>query len=260
MAERGKAGGYFAPLPHRAIGDTALSALELRVLAAIAYHDRLSGPRKRGSGCWAGNPKLAEECSCHLSSLSTAITGLATKGYIIREPHPINKRLRVFRVIYEHIDHLANSEVCERRSLGDSLANEKRSRCDTDQKPKPWRQREELITTVSRQQGQPTETVDELEVKYIPLSGEDITQKSRKNSVETASLCDAGLGNKNEFEEDSNIGGFLALVERRCRMNGINYQIDDQTRAKLDMILSLMESTDPAYNQAMRILDNWGGQ
>src|SRR5713226_4118079 len=95
----------FAPLPARAIGDPRLTGLHLRALAAIALHDRLSGPRKQGQGCWAGNDTLVQTCGCNYTNLSTAITDLVQWEYVKRAANPSNKRLRVYRVIYTEADH-----------------------------------------------------------------------------------------------------------------------------------------------------------
>lgn len=91
----------FAALPLRAIGDTRLSALELRILGCVAFHDRMSVARGKGQGAWASNETLARRVQCHYTNLSSAITKLAKLGYIQRDPHPLNKKLRVYRVIYD---------------------------------------------------------------------------------------------------------------------------------------------------------------
>ncbi|GAG18887.1 unnamed protein product, partial [marine sediment metagenome] len=57
MADGGRV--FFAALPARAIGDARLTGLHLKALGAIATHDRISGQRKKGQGCWAGNKRLA---------------------------------------------------------------------------------------------------------------------------------------------------------------------------------------------------------
>jgi|SRR5215211_5410194 len=110
----------FAPLPMRAISDHRLSALHLRVLAAIAWHDRLSDHRKGGQGCWASNKTLAEEVGCDYTRLSASITTLASLGYVDRRPHLVNKRLRVYRVIYDSgspADSLPNGKLSDRHAV-----------------------------------------------------------------------------------------------------------------------------------------------
>lgn len=91
----------FAPLPPRAIADARLSALDLRTLACVCFHDRMSKPRNVGQGCWASNKTLAEEIGCDYTRLSTTITRLGQFGYIERKVHPLNKRLRIYVVLYD---------------------------------------------------------------------------------------------------------------------------------------------------------------
>ncbi len=91
----------FAPLPARAIADHGLSALDLRVLAALAVHDRFGA---NGIGCFASHPRLAKLVGCHLKSLSRSLSELTKLGYIEAKPQPLNKRLRVYRVIYSAAD------------------------------------------------------------------------------------------------------------------------------------------------------------
>ena len=72
----------FAALPARAIGDDRLKGSHLKVLAAIAIHDRLSGARGKGQGCWAGNKRLAGMIGCNYTRLSATITDLATSAKV----------------------------------------------------------------------------------------------------------------------------------------------------------------------------------
>lgn len=91
----------FAPLPIRAIGDQRFAATHFRVLGVIAQHDRLSLVKGKGQGCWASHRTLAVKCGINYNNLSTAISELATWGYIVKASHPLNRRQHVYRVIYE---------------------------------------------------------------------------------------------------------------------------------------------------------------
>jgi hypothetical protein len=91
----------FAPVPARAIGDLRLSARHLRVLAAVAIHDRFG---RNGQGCWAGRKRLADEVQCSESHLSDALGDLRLFGYINSERHPMNRRTMVHRVVYNSDD------------------------------------------------------------------------------------------------------------------------------------------------------------
>ncbi|MGX5830333.1 helix-turn-helix domain-containing protein [Mesorhizobium sp. 43Arga] len=91
----------YAALPARALGDKELTAEHFRVLGAVAAHDRLGA---NGTGCYAGHPRLAGVAGCHLKSLSRALAALESRGYITVHKHPMNGRLRVYRVVYNELD------------------------------------------------------------------------------------------------------------------------------------------------------------
>jgi hypothetical protein len=92
----------FAPLPIRAISDQRLTALHLRVLAIIAWHDRLAESRDKGGGCWASHKTLCEEIGCNYTNLSTAINDLCGVGYLKRRVNPNFKTRWIYSVIYEN--------------------------------------------------------------------------------------------------------------------------------------------------------------
>lgn len=99
-SKRKESDAEFCPLPLHAIEDKRLTLLELRVLGVISYHDRLSIPRGKGQGAWVSQDKIAKRLGAHFTSVSSAIAKLAKLGYLTGERHPLNKRLRVYRVIY----------------------------------------------------------------------------------------------------------------------------------------------------------------
>ena len=122
----------FGAVPARAVGDARLTGLHLRLLTAIAIHDRMSDPRKQGQGCWAGNKRLAEMIGCNYTNLSTALTHLATWGYIERRVNPLNKKRRIYLVVYDDrdaafvgvkpdTDRLPESKGCNEEIIDDSL-------------------------------------------------------------------------------------------------------------------------------------------
>ena len=94
----------FAPIPARAMADEALSALDLRVLMALAVHDRFGA---NGIGCFASHPRLARLVKCHLKSLSRSLRMLDKLGYIDAVPFLLNKRQRAYRVVYTTADRAA---------------------------------------------------------------------------------------------------------------------------------------------------------
>jgi hypothetical protein len=91
----------FAPIPARALSDRRLSARHFRVLGGVALHDRFG---KNGQGCWAGRKRLAQASSCSETHVSDALSDLRRWGYVKSEPHPMNRRTTVHRVIYDEED------------------------------------------------------------------------------------------------------------------------------------------------------------
>lgn len=196
----------FAPLPPRAIGDPRLTGLHLRTLAAIALHDRMSCGRKYGQGCWAGNKTLAKECGCHYSNLFTAITELAKFGYIERRHHPLNKRQRVYRVIYNDTDR----EVIKPRHR---LPMDKLSFAPPDQP---------ICPEIENAQVNPGLNGDE----YIPLKRENIPLKEEANSAEAVRFSDDEIdtvetdhsANGTVVSSDgANLGAQLSVLETALR-------------------------------------------
>lgn len=94
-------GKAYAALPARAMGDKRLAAEDYRVLMAIAAHDRLGA---NGVGCYAGHPRLASLAGCHEKSLSRTLAKLKECGYLEIRQHPMNGRLRVYRILYTAFD------------------------------------------------------------------------------------------------------------------------------------------------------------
>ena len=98
----------FSPTPPRAIGDERLSALDLRVLMAIAVHDRMS---KNGIGCTAGHGRLAALVRYDIKSLSRSNRTLGECGYVGCRANPLNPRSRPYFVIYNEFDNTYLSVV-----------------------------------------------------------------------------------------------------------------------------------------------------
>lgn len=91
----------YSPVPARAMGDASISGADLRVLMAIASHDRFG---KNGTGCYASHATLAVKVSLNSKSVARSIGKLRDAGYISVEKNPLNGRLAVYRVIYTEED------------------------------------------------------------------------------------------------------------------------------------------------------------
>jgi len=101
MAKEAKRQATFAPVPTRAIGDGNLNGLDLRVLAFIAAHDRFQA---NGIGCYTNQRKMATAVGTDHTRLNKTLRRLVDAGYIEAQPHPMNKRLRVYTVLYTEGD------------------------------------------------------------------------------------------------------------------------------------------------------------
>jgi hypothetical protein len=87
-------------LPARVIGDTSLTALDLRCLAVIAMHDGMSAVSGKGGGCYARNQTLAALARTDATNFSKSLTRLMKAGYVTREPQLMDKRRFTLRVQY----------------------------------------------------------------------------------------------------------------------------------------------------------------
>lgn len=94
----------YAPIPARALADTRLSGTDLRLLAAIAAHDRFG---KNGTGCFASQRRLAGLIGGHEKAVARAAGRLVEFGYVTSERSPTNGRLVIYRVIYTEEDGAA---------------------------------------------------------------------------------------------------------------------------------------------------------
>jgi hypothetical protein len=96
-----------SPVPARAMLDTDLTHLDLRVLIKICAHDRMS-LSKSGQGCLVSSKNIAVALGVHHTSASTSLTRLKDAGYIVHEKRSDgDKRGRTYRVIYTDADDLA---------------------------------------------------------------------------------------------------------------------------------------------------------
>lgn len=102
MAE--KRPSYTSPMPMRAAVDTRLSASALRLIMAVAWHDRMSLMTGTGAGCTASNKTLAAEIGVKdYTTLIKLRKHCEETGYFQLEPRQGGKRLEVIRVIPDHL-------------------------------------------------------------------------------------------------------------------------------------------------------------
>jgi DNA-binding MarR family transcriptional regulator len=154
MIKRGGSSVFFAPIPARALSDQRLTARHFRVLSAVAMHDRFG---QNGQGCWAGRKRLAQEAGCTGTHVSDVLTDLRLFGYIDSQPHPMNHRTRVHRIIYTDADSniVASSQSADRSRKRDVLGSRRiadRSRSSPEQVPvqnaRSLNQKEERMSNI----------------------------------------------------------------------------------------------------------------
>lgn len=191
MAE--KRPSYTSPMPMRAAVDTRLSASALRLIMAVAWHDRMSLMTGTGAGCTASNKTLAAEIGVRdYTTLIKLRKHCEETGYFQLEPRQGGKRLEVIRVIP---DHLADPKrwPFDQSFIGEGCL-------------KAWHARErkvgeianisaeevgELANDDAEKVGEPnSETRGNLpktEPQYIPLKGETYSSKEGgRDSTEVA--------------------------------------------------------------------------
>lgn len=69
----------YSALPTRILRNPAFTALDLRVLGAIAWHDRFG---RNGRNCFASNSTIAARAGCHAKSAGRAVARLLELGAI----------------------------------------------------------------------------------------------------------------------------------------------------------------------------------
>ena len=87
----------FCPVQPRAYKDVRLTALDHRLLACVAHHDRF---RNNGKGCFVNLRKMAEMTKAHYTNVSKSLKRLEAFGYIESWPNPKNNRQHVYSLIY----------------------------------------------------------------------------------------------------------------------------------------------------------------
>jgi hypothetical protein len=209
----------YAALPVGAIGDQRLAGLHFRVLAAIAFHDRLSLSRETGKGCVASNGTLALEAGCDYSRLSATISDLVKWGYVVKEPSTVDKRLRTYRVRYD-----------------DSLPTRKLNGLPDGKGP---------AEIVCRHNLQVPETVSVPVPNIFRETVIDSVETDERHSVETAPPGHGAGGN---------VGAILATFERRWQAGRVPRHELPAWADKLAELAEFTEHDDPNGQRAQRLL------
>jgi hypothetical protein len=250
-----RTGIWFACLPLRAIADPRLSALHFRVLACIAWHDRLSRKRKHGtgSGCVARHETLAQEVGCDYTRLSATITDLVHWGFLERDSNPLNRRLRTYHVLYTHEDRLRTgkpstpSTVCEPGNNGATVCepanNDPTIVCQND--PQQFANRSSHVS----------ENQDKSALNIF-CEAEDIKTRAHARAEEGRNCAEAHRATGGAGDLDAQLTE-AEQAWQRARSTGNPINRDDVTRwrDRISHICDERDSADPVTQRARRLAD-----
>lgn len=232
MAER-KA--QFAALPLRAIRDGRLTDRDVRILAAIAAHDRMSSVRGKGQGAWASHKTMAAEVGegADYARFSVSVNKLVDLGYLQRDRLESDRRKHTYRVLYTAGDHLPHGKPPEPQKVC-STANH----LADDSLPESDDQAEIVCSAPQLSRGNETETRSQ----YISLSEERAPSKDGAYSAE-ASIDSAEAARLeargSAGEDDLNTGASLAMIERRLRDDALAPRHRETAR---EFLMSVIEN------------------
>lgn len=282
-------GREFTTAPSRAIGDTRLSALDLRCLLVIAMHDGMSTVKRSGPGCYAKSSTLAAMVQTDITNFSKAVSRLLKLGYIIKEPQQNDRRRFTLRVVYGAGDSWRGDQVSADSNHAEIVGE------STNQCP-------EMVGEVTNESA---EIVGEANVNnggfppfsdphYISLNEElDFVETKELNSVETAQRENAqrwpvdnisGNGSAGSRKDTAEAGcsGEVSIASKLSRhfnnlsqdaqlsrfeeeLNAIGRNIDALPRAErnrwTEWLLSLTDecSETPAGHRALRLWEELAG-
>lgn len=220
----------YAALPNRALWDRNLTDRDVRNLAVIAAHDRLSHARGTGQGAWASHKRFAALAGTEYSRFSVSVSRLLAAGYLHREPLATDRRKFTYRVIYTDDDSLPSSKalppeiVCSEADESDQIVCSDPELSDC--------------------------TVSETYAQYISQREEiDSAEAEEINSPEGARFAARGHS-KLEFAD--NDGAQMVVLERRLKSGD---RID--ARAWAQYLEEVSGSADDVgtLNHAQRLLE-----
>ncbi|MDE4620643.1 helix-turn-helix domain-containing protein [Sinorhizobium meliloti] len=211
---------HFIPMPVRALQDDKLSAVDLRVLGAVAYHDRLG---KNGRGCFASQATLAAMARCDIRSVKRSLQNLGKPGgYIVIEKSKQDARQRVYRIVYEIGDKADTYSETDRGQTDAKIGDKLEKNHQRGQGPKGGKHNS----------------------KHILLNAE-------ANAGEPAPLS---WRNDLEDGKSENVGGILAMLERALKLGAEIPRKDlEGWYEYLEHIMETNECGDPNYGRAYRL-------
>jgi hypothetical protein len=182
----------FAAIPNRALWDRELTDRDVRNLAVIAAHDRLSHARGTGQGAWASHKRFAALAGTEYSRFSVSVNRLLARGYLNREPLATDRRKFTYRVIYTDEDSLPSSKELPAEIVC-SDANEDGEIVCSDPELSGCEQSETDAQYISRREG-----IDSAEAGKIDSENQRVLANAPAR----------------QWEDEPNVGGQLARLER----------------------------------------------
>jgi DNA-binding MarR family transcriptional regulator len=256
----------YAPLPARAMVDMRLSERHLRTLAVVAAHDRLG---KNGIGCWASHQRLAEMVGCHYTRLSHNLRELGELGYIERVQHPLDKKLRVYKVLYTAEDAavmkatakaIARDDSCPNGQVSDEPIVAQTGNSDggiVAQSGNPD------ADVVAHQNQEVADSVQEPPHNIFRETGNRLRETLERDSVETARSCERAP--RGEVNEGVSLDARLAIIERRLKEMKRQPSVDDVPILERfeEWLTSIADehdshTGDPAGGRALRLVEEIG--
>lgn len=253
----------FAALPARFLGDERLKGLHVKVLGAIALHDRMSLVTGAGQGCWASSQTLADKIGANLTAVSRAIGDLRKWGYVQVAAATRDKRKRTYRVIYEGglEPSTADCSPVRKDNRPESFASTQTSSVRQDKVRLPdGSGRSKVVCPGDR--CDPQETAKNAS-QYISLSDErDFAEATEGNSAEagrdSAEAAHLAVRSPVRAGDAQSIGGQLARFERDLRggvkdldlrawgdrLGAISEELADSDPQKSQWAYRLAEETD----------------
>lgn len=238
----------FAPIPLRAMSDEELSSLDIRVLMVIAAHDRMG---KNSIGCYASHTRLAAIVRCHLKSLSRSLRTLAEKGYISGELHPLNRKTRIYKVLYTEADGLSmkplqadigNKTVTIDSDLGNETATDRGSKGNG----------------IAPNWGAIGNHAEENKIKNQCVAPSNIFSETDNKSSETRLIDSAEAASSLQEDAQMTTGSFLAMLERAIQRHQINSQQLNIAITVLENIMNTEEFGTANYGRAYRLHEQIG--
>ncbi len=237
----------FAPVPARAIGDERLSTLDLRVMMAIASHDRMS---RNGVGCTAGHGRLAALVNCHLKSLSRSIRQLAECGYVIGKANPLNPKSRAYCIVYTDFDEQYLKSVKRGTTGNETVTLDGEISSLTGNQLVPPR------ATIGNQSVENHQSAQgDGEYNIFSEAARNPAEAFLRNPVETASPVLRRQKGALEEVGSRGAGAMLAMLERRMRDGKYDPAWAMRYLASLVGDNASLDYNDPNYHRAQRLLE-----